>query len=92
MYEYNIGLEHYRGAPAKIFACALAMYNQQQKDGFLNMYDKADKLQDSGTPEAAQILDRLDSVFKRWEAQKLTDENIESIYQDIEEILQEAGQ
>lgn len=47
-------------------------------------------IRDSGTPEAAQILDRLDAIFTKWQAKPITDEDMKSIYQDIEKILEEA--
>lgn len=41
---------------------------------------------------SAEILEKMKAAFEMWQTKKITDEELKSIYQDIEKILREAKQ
>lgn len=89
-YRYAIDLK-------KITTCIYVYAQKAEQTGNRYMKYKLNKTErkvrevvSSGRQDAGQILARLKSVFRMWEAEPITDENIKGVYKDIEDILREA--
>ena len=64
--------------------------NRKMKYKLSNAEREVREIVTSGRQDAGQILARLKSVFRLWEAEPITDANIKGVYKDIEDILREA--
>lgn len=88
-YRYAIDLK-------KITTCIYVYAQKAEQTGNRYMKYKLNKTErkvreivSTGRQDAGQILARLKSVFRMWEAEPITDENIKGVYKDIEDILDE---
>ncbi len=59
-------------------------------DIFYKLANQTVNLMNKPTTKGEALLIRIKTIFERWNSEQITDENLKSIYQDIENILEEA--
>ncbi len=59
-------------------------------DIFYKLANQTVNLMNKPTTKGEALLIRIKTIFERWNSEPITDENLKSIYQDIENILEEA--
>lgn len=71
----------------KIAQQAVFTWDLKLQDSYIEALAKAVRIMDRQTPRSDEILERMKTVFDKWQKQKITDENLKGIYKDIEDIL-----
>lgn len=73
----------------KIAHPAVFTWDLKLQNSYIEALSKAVRIMDKEMPKGAELLDRMKAIFDKWQKQKITDENLHSIYKDIEDILDE---
>lgn len=71
----------------KIAQHAVFTWDLKLQDSYIEALAKAVRIMDRQTPRGDEILERMKTVFDKWQEQKINDENLKGIYKDIEDIL-----
>ena len=59
------------------------------QNNYIAILKKAVGIMDEQTPQGAQILERIKTIFDKWQKEKINDNNMHGVYKDIEDILDE---
>lgn len=72
----------------KIALHAVFTWDFKLQDSYIETLKKAVRIMDRQTPRGDEILERMMAVFDKWQEQKINDDNLRSIYKDIEDIYE----